>query len=48
MEEWAPIEIDDALELLTKKFTNPQVRSYAVGRLNDVVCSKNSIENIFF
>ncbi|KAJ3617233.1 hypothetical protein Zmor_008849 [Zophobas morio] len=31
--KWAPIQVDDALELLSSTFTHPQVRSHAVASL---------------
>lgn len=34
MKEWTPIDIADALELLSKFFTNTSVRSYAVTQLD--------------
>lgn len=33
LEQWQPIDVIDALELLSPNFTNPTVRSYAVKRL---------------
>ena len=33
---WAPIDMDDALELLTPAFNNTAVRAYAVSRLRTV------------
>lgn len=33
LREWAPIDSEDALELLSPAFTNPVVRRYAVSRL---------------
>lgn len=41
MDEWAPMDIEDALELLSPHFTHPAVRKYAVSRLkeaDDEVC----------
>ncbi|CAH2087289.1 unnamed protein product [Euphydryas editha] len=34
MKQWAPMDVEDALELLTPKFTHPAVRKYAISRLN--------------
>lgn len=31
--DWSPIEVEDALELLSPAFTHPGVREYAVNRL---------------
>lgn len=36
LEQWAPIDMEDALELLSPAFTNPAVRAYAVSRLTTV------------
>lgn len=33
MRQWAPMDVEDALELLTPKFTHPAVRRYAISRL---------------
>ncbi|KPJ11468.1 Phosphatidylinositol 3-kinase catalytic subunit type 3 [Papilio machaon] len=33
MKQWAPMDVEDALELLTPKFTHPAVRRYAISRL---------------
>lgn len=33
MENWAPMDVEDALELLTPAFTHPVVRRYAISRL---------------
>lgn len=33
--DWAPMYVDDALELLSSKFTHPAVRRYAVKRLKN-------------
>lgn len=33
MRQWAPMDVEDALELLTPKFTHPAVRKYAISRL---------------
>ncbi|XP_063383010.1 phosphatidylinositol 3-kinase catalytic subunit type 3 isoform X1 [Cydia fagiglandana] len=33
MKQWAPMDVEDALELLTPKFTHPAVRKYAISRL---------------
>ncbi|KPM04142.1 phosphatidylinositol 3-kinase catalytic subunit type 3-like protein [Sarcoptes scabiei] len=35
MKEWAPMDIEDSLELLSAFFTHPAVRRYAVGRLKE-------------
>ncbi|KAH9506932.1 Phosphatidylinositol 3-kinase catalytic subunit type 3 [Dermatophagoides farinae] len=35
MNEWSPMDVDDALELLSPYFTHPAVRKYAVGRLKE-------------
>lgn len=31
--KWAPMDVEDALELLSPSFTHPEVRKYAIGRL---------------
>ncbi|CAG5059019.1 unnamed protein product [Parnassius apollo] len=33
MKQWAPMDVEDALELLTPKFTHQAVRRYAISRL---------------
>ncbi|XP_039283155.1 phosphatidylinositol 3-kinase catalytic subunit type 3-like [Nilaparvata lugens] len=33
MEEWAPMDVEDALELLGPAFSHPSVRKYAISRL---------------
>ncbi|XP_049792140.1 phosphatidylinositol 3-kinase catalytic subunit type 3 isoform X1 [Schistocerca nitens] len=33
LKQWAPMDVEDALELLGPNFTHPAVRSYSVGRL---------------
>lgn len=33
LKEWEPMDVDDALELLSIEFKHPIVRKYAVGRL---------------
>ncbi|XP_045514091.1 phosphatidylinositol 3-kinase catalytic subunit type 3 isoform X2 [Pieris brassicae] len=33
MKQWAPMDVEDALELLTPKFSHPAVRKYAISRL---------------
>ncbi|VVC86854.1 unnamed protein product [Leptidea sinapis] len=33
MKQWSPMDVEDALELLTPKFTHPAVRKYAISRL---------------
>lgn len=33
LENWAPMDVEDALELLSPNFTHPEVRQYAIGRL---------------
>lgn len=33
MRQWAPMDVEDALELLTPKFSHPAVRKYAISRL---------------
>ncbi|KAL4713776.1 hypothetical protein ACJJTC_012293 [Scirpophaga incertulas] len=33
MKKWTPMDVEDALELLTPKFTHPAVRKYAISRL---------------
>lgn len=33
MQQWAPMDVEDALELLTPNFTHPAVRRYAITRL---------------
>lgn len=33
MRKWQPIDVADALELLSPQFKNPEVRRYAVSRL---------------
>ena len=35
MQKWSLIDVDDALELLSKQFTNTAVRKYAVSRLRE-------------
>lgn len=35
MKEWIPMDIEDALELLSPYFTHPAVRRYAVSRLKE-------------
>ncbi|KAH9426447.1 Phosphatidylinositol 3-kinase catalytic subunit type 3, partial [Dermatophagoides pteronyssinus] len=35
MNEWSPMDVDDALELLSPYFTHPTVRKYAVSRLKE-------------
>lgn len=30
---WAPMDVEDALELLSPNFTHPAVRKYAISRL---------------
>lgn len=37
MEEWAPMDVEDALELLSPQFRHPIVRKYAVSRLKEAV-----------
>lgn len=32
--QWAPMDVEDALELLTPTFRHPAVRKYAISRLN--------------
>lgn len=32
--QWAPMDVADALELLTPAFSHPSVRRYAISRLN--------------
>ena len=39
--KWRPMDVEDSLELLSSQFTNPDVRRYAVARLqqaDDEVC----------
>jgi len=41
LNKWSPMDVDDALELLSPAFVNPAVRKYAVTRLqqaDDEVC----------
>lgn len=33
MEMWAPMDVEDALELLSSNFAHPAVRRYAISRL---------------
>lgn len=33
LELWAPMDVEDALELLSPNFTHPTVRKYAISRL---------------
>lgn len=33
LNKWSPMDVDDALELLSPAFVNPAVRKYAVTRL---------------
>jgi len=33
LNKWSPMDVDDALELLSPSFVNPAVRKYAVTRL---------------
>ena len=33
LNKWSPMDVDDALELLSPSFINPAVRKYAVTRL---------------
>ena len=33
LHKWSPMDVDDALELLSPVFENPAVRKYAVNRL---------------
>ncbi|XP_075218357.1 phosphatidylinositol 3-kinase 59F [Lycorma delicatula] len=33
MEKWAPMDVEDALQLLSPQFTHPAVRRYAISRL---------------
>lgn len=35
LKEWAPMDVEDALELLSPRFKHPAVRHYAVSRLRD-------------
>ncbi|XP_017488703.1 PREDICTED: phosphatidylinositol 3-kinase catalytic subunit type 3-like, partial [Rhagoletis zephyria] len=37
MEDWAPMDVEDALELLSPQFRHPIVRKYAVSRLKEAV-----------
>lgn len=37
MDEWTPMDVEDALELLSPHFRHPYVRKYAVGRLKEAV-----------
>ena len=50
MSRWAPIDPEDALELLGPQFTHPTVRKYAVSRLShapdEVIFQIHIIENI--
>jgi len=42
LNKWSPMDVDDALELLSPAFVNPAVRKYAVTRLqqaDDEVCT---------
>lgn len=33
LETWVPMDVEDALQLLSPQFTHPAVRRYAVSRL---------------
>lgn len=33
LENWVPMDVEDALQLLSPQFTHPAVRRYAVSRL---------------
>jgi phosphatidylinositol 3-kinase len=33
LQQWTPMDVEDALELLSSNFTHPAVRRYAVTRL---------------
>lgn len=42
LKQWAPMDVEDALELLSPNFAHPDVRRYAVTRLKqapDEVCT---------
>jgi hypothetical protein len=45
LQQWSPMDVEDALELLSSNFTHPAVRRYAVSRLrqapDEVVCLCN-------
>jgi phosphatidylinositol 3-kinase len=47
---WAPMDVEDALELLSSNFTHPAVRRYAVTRLkqapDEVDSSSSSISEL--
>ena len=43
MTRWAPIDPEDALELLGPNFTHPTVRKYAVSRLSHAPDEVNSL-----
>lgn len=55
--DWAPMDIEDALELLSPQFTHPSVRRYAVSRLKQapdevkaqlVISLKHICKHLFF
>ena len=35
IDDWAPMDVEDALELLSPHFRHPYVRKYAVSRLKE-------------
>ena len=46
MGRWAPIDPEDALELLGPNFAHPTVRKYAVSRLSHAPDEVRSINNM--
>jgi phosphatidylinositol 3-kinase len=43
LHKWSPMDVDDALELLSPAFENPAVRKYAVTRLQSADDEVNSV-----
>ena len=43
LNKWSPMDVDDALELLSPAFVNPAVRKYAVTRLQQADDEVDSI-----
>lgn len=52
LQQWSPMDVEDALELLSSNFTHPAVRRYAVSRLrqapDEVVCLCNCVYLDFY
>ena len=42
---WAPMNVEDALELLSPTFTHPKVRKYAITRLRQ---TKDEVRSYFY